>query len=62
MEYAEGEDEDVHSEYCCSITVSDGSNAGLGTPLRVRDCSEEVVGEGVGWEDEVDAAASELVR
>ena len=60
--WPEGGDKDVRSEYCCSITVSDGSNAGLGTPLQVRGRSEEVVGKGVGWEGEMDAAASELVR
>lgn len=48
VEYTEGEDEDAHSEYCCSVTLSDGSNTGLATPLRVGGRSEEVVGGGVG--------------
>ena len=48
-EYTEGEeDEDAHSEYCCSVKVSDGSNAGLETPLRVGGRTEEVLDEGVG--------------
>lgn len=62
VENTEGEDEDVHNEYCCSITVSDGSNAGLATLSRVGGLSEEVVDGGVGYEDELDAAASELLR
>jgi len=61
VENTEGEDEDVHSEYRCSVTVSDDSNAGLATSLRVGGRSEEVGDGGVGYEDEVGATASELL-
>lgn len=48
VEYTEGEDDDVHSEYCCSVTLSGGSKAGVATPLRVGAPNEEFVDEGVG--------------
>lgn len=61
-EYTEGEEEGVHNGYCCSVTVSDGSNAGLPTSLRTRGRVEEVDDERMGYEDEVDAMGSELLR
>jgi hypothetical protein len=48
VEYTEGEDDDVQSEYCCSVTLSDGSKTGVATPLRVGGRTEELADEGVG--------------
>lgn len=44
--------------------MSDGSNSGLATPLRVWGLNEEVVDvdEEAGWEDKADERTSELVR
>ena len=50
VEYIEGEDDEVHNEYCCrgTVTLSGGSKAGLATPFRVGGRNEELVDEGVG--------------
>lgn len=56
-----GEEEaDGQTEYCCRVTVSADSNAGLAKLLRVGGRNEAVVDGGVGYE--VDEAASELLR
>ena len=47
VEYTEGDDDDVHSEYCCSVTLSGGSKAGVATPLLVGGRNEELVDGGV---------------
>jgi hypothetical protein len=74
VEYIEGEEEeDVHSEYCCSVTASDGSSAELTIPLQAGGCTGVVAGGGAGCEDdatdggaggkaEVDATALRLLR
>ena len=62
VEYTEGDDEDAHSEYCCSVKASDGSSTGLETTPQVGGCNGEVVVGGVRHEDEVDAVVSELLR
>lgn len=62
MGYAEGEEEGDHNGYCCSVTMSGGSNTGLARSLWVRGRTEGGVEEGVGYEAEEGALASELLR
>jgi hypothetical protein len=55
-----GEEDDGQTGYCCRVTVSTDSNAGLATLLRVEGRNEAEVDGGVGYE--ADEAASELLR